>query len=111
MPIIQNVTLHQFCQAFEDMGRGNQFSPKGLELLYTHLEDMSYNIDSPIELDVIALCCDYSEYDGIDDLREQLGFSKENYPEWEDILAELENGTEVIADDYDDPSIIIVGSY
>lgn len=111
MSIVQTVTMHQFRQAFVDMGRANQFSYKGLELLYDYLENLSEDIGEDIELDVIGLCCDYTEYDGIEDLRNDLGFSEEDYPEWEDIRDYLEDRTVLLVDDYDDPTIIIIQAY
>jgi antirestriction protein len=53
----QTVYLDDFRQAFHNMDRGNQFSYEGLELLYDYLEEC----DEDMELDVIALCCDFSE--------------------------------------------------
>lgn len=49
--------VYQFRDAFHHAGRSTQFSYEGLELLYDYLEE----IDSDYELDVVALCCDYSE--------------------------------------------------
>lgn len=50
-------TTSQFVHAFHAMGRGEQFSYNGLEALYNHLEDT----DEDYELDVIELCCEWSE--------------------------------------------------
>jgi hypothetical protein len=47
----------QFRDAFRAMGRADNFSYEGMELLFDHLEE----IDPDMELDVIAICCDYSE--------------------------------------------------
>ena len=47
----------QFCDAFRAMGRSDQFSYEALELIFDYLEEC----DSEMELDVIAICCDYSE--------------------------------------------------
>lgn len=55
--MIQTVNLHDFRQAFHNMGRGDQFSYEALELIYDYLEEC----DPDMELDVIALCCDISE--------------------------------------------------
>jgi hypothetical protein len=48
------------------MDRGTQFSYEALNLLFDHFEEIETE-DKPIELDVIAICCDYSEdtYDNI----------------------------------------------
>jgi hypothetical protein len=57
----QNINLHQFREAFRTMGRATQFSYDGLEILFDHFEEMEDSLGHSIELDVIAICCDYSE--------------------------------------------------
>ena len=47
----------QFRDEFNRAGRGNQFSYEGLGLLFDYLEE----VDPQYDLDVVALCCDYSE--------------------------------------------------
>ena len=53
----QTINFSDFCDAFRDFDRNENFSYEGLELLFDMLEE----IDENWELDVIALCCDYSE--------------------------------------------------
>lgn len=55
------VNLQQFRQAFFDMGRHNQFSSDGLRVLFEALEQYEDETGEETELDVIALCCEYSE--------------------------------------------------
>ena len=43
------------------MGRKEQFSYEGLEALFEYLEGIEEQTDCEIELDVIALCCEYRE--------------------------------------------------
>lgn len=50
-------TVNQFRDAFRDAGRKSQFSNEGLGLLFDYLEDVAPDY----ELDVVALCCEYSE--------------------------------------------------
>jgi hypothetical protein len=52
---------HDFLRAFEDAGRGNQFSRVALFELFDYLEQMESDSGVEIELDVVAICCDYSE--------------------------------------------------
>ena len=59
----QNVNFSRFCDSFSDSYKDN-FSYKGKRALFDYLE--SYEEDSSgekIELDTVALCCEYSEYD------------------------------------------------
>ena len=72
MAIVQNINLYQFRDAFRNMNRGSTFSCEGLGVLFDYLENYSDETGEPVELDVIALCCDYAE-SSIDELIEQYG--------------------------------------
>ena len=62
MAIVQSINnVHQFHEAFRLAGRGDQFSYEGLEVLFDYLDNLSEDTGEPIELDVIALCCEYYE--------------------------------------------------
>lgn len=65
MPIIQTVEYVDFTNAFHQRGYGSQFN--NLEWLFDYLEEYSDSTGEPVELDVIALCCEYTEdtYDAI----------------------------------------------
>ena len=56
----QTVHLHTFRDAFLAI-RPDNFSWKGLEVLFDYLTACEEDSGEEIELDVIALCCDYSE--------------------------------------------------
>lgn len=47
----------QFRDEFRQADRQDQFSYEALNMLYEYFEE----IDPDMELDVIAICCDYSE--------------------------------------------------
>lgn len=55
------LTLSSFVQAFRSMGRGEHFSYEGLESLFNHLEELEQDTGEEMELDVIAICCEYAE--------------------------------------------------
>ena len=57
----QTVTLHDFREAFRTMGRSDQFTWEGQEVLFDFLEEMEQDTGEEMELDVIALCCDFYE--------------------------------------------------
>ena len=57
----QTVNEYDFRNAFRDMGRGEQFSYEGLTILFDALEQYEVDTGEDMELDVIALCCDFSE--------------------------------------------------
>ena len=76
----------QFRDQFYKMGRSEQFSYKALELLYDFLEEAA----PEAELDVIAICCDFSE-----DTEKAIAASY-GLHEDEDVVAYLEEHTMVV---------------
>lgn len=56
-----NVDFVKFVKIFKESVRYDQFSLKGLELIYNELTQIEEETGHRIELDVIALCCDWSE--------------------------------------------------
>jgi len=51
-----------FRDAFARFGRQNQFSSNGLQALFTHLDNIERDGGGEIELDVVSLCCDFTEF-------------------------------------------------
>ena len=65
----KSVTITDFMDAFTKM-RPSNFTYEGLECLYNYLIDFERDTDTEIELDVIALCCDYSEYKDLEEYKQ-----------------------------------------
>ncbi len=68
----KTVNLSDFRDAFQRMGREKQFSYEGLEHLFDYLEQYEEDTGEDFELDVIAICCDFSE-DTLENIAEQYG--------------------------------------
>lgn len=64
----QTIDYYDFRDAFARYDRIDNFSREGLVLLFNYLEEC----DPDMELDVIALCCDYSE-DTIENIAKNYG--------------------------------------
>jgi hypothetical protein len=96
--MIQTITKSEFSTAFHRAGRGDNFTYEGLNALYDYIEDYEECSNEQTELDVIALCCEYREYE---DLKEFQGDYGNDYESIEDI----EQQTQVIMTD--DNSFII----
>lgn len=109
MAIVQTVSLHDFRQAFVDMDRKDQFSYKGLEILFDYLDDLSTDV-GPIELDVIGICCEYSEYHYLDIADYfNVDLSEANYNEEEEleiVLNYLHENTSVCGHDEETGMIV-----
>jgi len=56
----QTVNVYQFRDAFRSI-RPDNFSYEGLAVLFDYLEELGDDIGEEMELDVIAICCDFSE--------------------------------------------------
>ena len=65
----QTIDEYQFIQAFEDYNRENNFSYEGKVALFDYLEGLEESCDYEIELDVIAICCEYTEYEDLEELQ------------------------------------------
>ena len=89
----QTITKSMFRDAFVHMGRKENFSYDGLGVLFDYLEE----IDEDHELDVIALCCDFSE-DTIENVLKEYGL---------DSIEELQEKTTVLS--VDDETIVYQG--
>jgi hypothetical protein len=84
------------------MGRENQFSCEGLEALYDYLTDMEEDTGEEVELDVIALCCEYSEYATLEEYLADYcpDIYREDYDDYEEfkeaVVEYIENNTTLI---------------
>lgn len=56
----QTIGLSQFTDAFMAI-RPKNFTYEGLEILFNGLEELEEDSSEEMELDVIALCCDFYE--------------------------------------------------
>jgi hypothetical protein len=55
------VSKYDFERAFVDFGRKDNFSYEALNLLFDYFESYEEETGEEVELDVIAICCDYTE--------------------------------------------------
>ena len=66
--IIKPVDIYEFRRAFADYNRADQFSYEGLGALFDWLDELAEDTDTPYELDVIALCCEFTEYKNFEEI-------------------------------------------
>ncbi len=65
----QNVTESTFIRTFQEFRPAN-FSIPALRMLFDYLEDLEGDLGEPLELDPVAICCDWAEYTAAELLRE-----------------------------------------
>ena len=79
----KTINFYDFRDAFHKFGRGDQFTNSGLRTIFDYIEDYEDSADEEVEFDVIAICCEYSEYDSIADF--WLEYDQEVYPDMDSI--------------------------
>ena len=75
----QTINLYQFRDAFRDYNRQDNFSYEGLESLFNWFEELDSDCDTETELDVIAICCEFTEYENLEEFQDN--YSAEDYPD------------------------------
>ena len=109
----ENINFSTFCDRFEQMNRNNNFSYEGKRALFEYLEQFEEDTEQEIELDIIALCCEYKEYESIKDYLQYYSTDEEiaSYEDLEDfesaVFQEIANKTTLIKFD----SGFIIGAY
>ena len=93
----QSINFCQFTDAFNDHGRGDNFSYEGLKALYEWIEQLDDECGTETELDVVALWCEFTEYEDLEEF--QGNYDADEYPDWGAIserttLIPIEQGTD-----------------
>lgn len=106
------VNFYEFERAFQDFDRFDNFGYDGLKALFEYLEDLEDDIGEEFELDVIALCCDFTRYEDIEEYLNDYGtqIDSEDYDAddeqfFEDVKEEIRENTTFI--DVDGTAFII----
>ena len=78
----QEINKNQFIDAFKQSDRRRQFSYDGLCALYDYFEGYEDSTEETIDFDMIAICCEYTEYDNLKEFQNDYG---KEYKSFEDI--------------------------
>ena len=76
------INSHDFRDAFRESNWEHGFSYEGLETLYEMLTSYEEDCDTEIELCVISLCQDFTEYDSLKEFQDE---QSDKYKSIEDI--------------------------
>lgn len=68
----KTINFYEFARAFETAGRADQFSRYALSAIFDWMQDYEEETGEETELDVIAICCDWSE-DSPENIADQYG--------------------------------------
>tara|TARA_R110000803_G_scaffold179460_1_gene241880 strand:- start:1200 stop:1574 length:375 start_codon:yes stop_codon:yes gene_type:complete len=101
----QTINQTQFINAFQswDTYKDN-FSYDALELLYEYFEDYYSDTGVEMELDVVGICCDYSEMDKAELLQSYneslIAFLTAGLVTWEEYASLPEDEQDALIDDF-----------
>jgi len=89
--IYKTLTKQEFINEFGtyDEGYANYFSYDGLSTLYDYFDDIGYSDEPSFELDVIGICCEFTEYENLEEMLS-------DYPDDYASLKDIENATLVL---------------
>ena len=98
--MIDTISEYQFTDWFMKH-RPNNFSYEGTKALFDYLTELEEDCGQPMEFDPIAFCCEYDEYDSIEECLKQ----------YDDIdtIEELRDNTTVI--DIEGSQAIIIQTF
>lgn len=94
-----------FENEFHACGRQDQFSREALRILFNYLEQCEEDTGESIELDVVALCCDYTEMgwrDVAECYRVDLSHCDDDAEREDEIRAYLQDHT-TLCGEFDEP--------
>ena len=100
----QSVTRFDFVDWFRGSDTyKNNFSYDGLNSLFDYFEELEEDMGKEIDFDPIAICCEYSEYENLDEIKEN--YSSVEINDIDDLkyhtsVIEIENTDRLIIQDF-----------
>lgn len=96
--LYSNVSFCQFTDLFYNHDREDQFSYYGKKALFNWYEELSEDQGEDLEVDIIAICCEWAEYDDLEDYNDQHGSEYESVEELSDDYFTLvsDNGSLIV---------------
>ena len=83
----QTITEDEFIRAFDDYNRSENFTVAARRAMFEYFEEYEEDTGVEIDLDVIAICCEFSEYANEEEVRDYYGLEEDD---------EIEDYTHVI---------------
>ena len=101
--IVKTFNENDFINEFKAYNRMGNFSIEGLHILFESLEQKAIDCEINIEMDVIALCCGYSENSIADIINNySVDLSDESYNSKEELVTEFLQDNTTLCGQYED---------
>ena len=99
--LVKKVYFNDFLEEFKKYGREDQFSYEGKKALYNYLNELGEDIGEPIELDIIAISCDFTEYASLEEFNDDYQLDIDDIDDINDYTAVIPiNGEAFIIQDF-----------
>lgn len=85
MALIQTVNPSELYRMACRMDHGDQFGYNGWNAIGEYLENLSEDIGEDIEADIIAICCDYSMVESVQEFWDNQPLPTVSDDEWQDM--------------------------
>ena len=77
------LSLYDFQNVFANSSRSAQFTNEWIEAIFNYLTEYEDSTGTELELDIIAICCDFTEYENLEAFQKE--HDKEDYPDFDSI--------------------------
>lgn len=84
------VTESMFRDQFAAYGRKENFSYEALGLLFAYLEELEQDTGEEMELDVVGICCDFSE-DSLENIAQNYSIDVDDPDDLRDVVMDYLN--------------------
>jgi len=101
----ERINFYGFTDAFRDYfggGYKNNFSYDGLKALYDYIEQYEEDCEQEVELDIIALCCEYTEYEDLEEYLGNYGNCHQTFKDFKEENIDLYDSEEEFKEAYQD---------
>jgi hypothetical protein len=88
------VTFSSFIDSFKSVDRYDSFGYQALRVIFDYLEELENSTGEELELDVIAICCDYTSQN-YKDIAESYGIELDDQDSEEDQCKQVKDFLEV----------------
>ena len=83
--LVKRIGFNEFLEEFKRYEREDQFTYEGKKALFEYLNELSEDMGEPIQLDVVALCCEFTEYESLQEFNNDYSYSIDEVNSIDDI--------------------------
>ena len=110
MYIYREINKYEFVDMFDECNRSDNFTRQARRELFEYYSELAEGCGEPFQMDVIAICCDWSEYTA-----EELWDEYDDGSSFDDADGIIDwlrdNTTVLVVEHFNDPSTYLVAAF